>query len=58
MLGGSLERLHQVYEDGVRLITLTWNYPNELGWPNGTEGPTRGSPRRAGPWWRRWAASI
>lgn len=42
VLGGSLERLHQVYEDGVRLITLTWNYPNELAWPNGTEGPDKG----------------
>ena len=42
VLGGSLDRLHQVYEDGVRLITLTWNYPNELGWPNGMEGPDKG----------------
>lgn len=42
VLGGSLDRLRQVYEDGVRLITLTWNYPNELGWPNGMEGPNKG----------------
>lgn len=42
VLGGSLEKLHRVYDDGVRLITLTWNYPNELGWPNGTEGPDKG----------------
>lgn len=42
VLGGSLERLRQVYEDGVRLITLTWNYPNEIGWPNGMEGPDKG----------------
>lgn len=42
VLGGSLEKLRRVYDDGVRLITLTWNYPNELGWPNGTEGPDKG----------------
>lgn len=42
VLGGSLERLNRVHEDGVRLITLTWNYPNELGWPNGTEGEDKG----------------
>lgn len=26
--------LRTLYRLGVRLITLTWNYPNELGWPN------------------------
>lgn len=33
-LGGSIEKLHRIYERGVRLVTLTWNYENELGYPN------------------------
>ena len=31
--GGSLERLLKLYDMGVRMLTLTWNYRNELGWP-------------------------
>lgn len=31
--GGSLERLRDLYDMGVRMLTLTWNYQNELGWP-------------------------
>ncbi len=31
--GGSLERLRKLYDMGVRMLTLTWNYRNELGWP-------------------------
>lgn len=31
---GELSRLHTLYDKGVRMLTLTWNYPNELGWPN------------------------
>ena len=27
---GSLERLDKAYEEGVRLITISWNYPNGL----------------------------
>ena len=33
-LQGKIENLHYFYQLGVRLITLTWNYPNELGYPN------------------------
>ena len=33
-LEGKIERLKEVYDRGVRLITLTWNYPNEAGYPN------------------------
>ncbi len=33
VLEGSLERLREFYEMGVRLITLTWNHPNEIGYP-------------------------
>lgn len=34
VLGGDLDKLKQAYQDGVRLITLTWNYPNGLGEPH------------------------
>lgn len=30
---GSLERLRYLYARGVRMMTLTWNYPNEIGYP-------------------------
>lgn len=29
----SMERLEEVYQKGVRLITLTWNYENAIGYP-------------------------
>lgn len=31
---GEPEKLRILYEKGVRMLTLTWNYPNELGYPN------------------------
>lgn len=31
--GGSISRLRKLYAMGVRMMTLTWNYPNELGTP-------------------------
>lgn len=34
VLEGQLSNLYTAYDRGVRLITLTWNYPNELGFPN------------------------
>ena len=34
VLGGDLDKLKQAYQDGVRLTTLTWNYPNGLGEPH------------------------
>ena len=34
VLKGNLENLKSFYDLGVRLITLTWNYPNEIGYPN------------------------
>ncbi|NLZ48844.1 MAG: membrane dipeptidase [Clostridiales bacterium] len=33
-LKGSLDNLFLFYKEGVRLITLTWNFPNEIGYPN------------------------
>ncbi|VBB06630.1 metal-dependent hydrolase [Lucifera butyrica] len=34
VLRGQLHHLRNFYHLGVRLITLTWNYPNEIGYPN------------------------
>lgn len=34
---GELEKLRRLYEMGVRMLTLTWNYPNELGYPHCAE---------------------
>ena len=31
---GETEKLKKLYEMGVRMITLTWNFPNEIGSPN------------------------
>ncbi len=31
---GDVGKLKELYGWGVRMMTLTWNYPNELGWPN------------------------
>ncbi len=31
---GNLEKLEILYDRGVRMMTLTWNYPNEIGYPN------------------------
>ncbi len=35
---GKLEFLRTFYRLGVRMMTLTWNYPNELGYPNYLNG--------------------
>ena len=35
---GRLPLLRTLYRVGVRMLTLTWNYPNELGQPNGQPG--------------------
>lgn len=34
VLQGEIANLRNFYRLGVRLVTLTWNYPNELGYPN------------------------
>lgn len=34
VLEGSMDNLCAAYQLGVRLITLAWNYPNEIGYPN------------------------
>lgn len=34
ILEGNLDNLQLFYDKGVRMITLTWNYPNTIGHPN------------------------
>jgi membrane dipeptidase len=42
-LKGDLANLRNFWRLGVRLITLTWNYPNEIGYPNAlSEGRDKG----------------
>ncbi len=36
-LDGKAERLDRVYADGVRMIALTWNYENCIGFPNSVD---------------------
>lgn len=36
-LDGKIERVDEFFEKGVRLITLTWNHENSLGYPNATD---------------------
>ena len=31
---GDLNKLQHFYDEGVRMMTLTWNYENEIGYPN------------------------
>lgn len=31
---GEINKLCKLYNQGVRMMTLTWNYPNEIGFPN------------------------
>lgn len=42
VLEGKMENLQAFYEEGVRFITLTWNYPNEIGFPHGEEHGAKG----------------
>lgn len=35
---GQLPLLRTLYRLGVRMLTLTWNHPNQLGFPNGQPG--------------------
>lgn len=39
---GELSKLHTLYDMGVRMLTLTWNYPNELGYPKSNGLTERG----------------
>ena len=39
-LEGDISLVQQLYDKGVRLVTLTWNYENSLGFPN-SEDPEK-----------------
>ena len=41
---GKVEYLRQFYELGARMMTLTWNFPNTLAWPNTVRGSRFGVP--------------
>lgn len=41
---GSMEKLREFYDRGVRMMTLTWNFPNEIGYPNVTLPADGGKP--------------
>lgn len=34
ILNGKIERVEELYKQGIRLITLTWNFENAIGYPN------------------------
>jgi membrane dipeptidase len=34
VIKGSIANLKKVYEMGIRILTVTWNYKNQLGYPN------------------------
>ena len=36
-INGNINNLHKIYEKGVRLITLNWNYENEIGYPHNSK---------------------
>ena len=55
VLGGKTERIDELYEEGVRLMTLTWNYENCIGSPNSANRKVR---RCSSGVWRRWQPSA
>lgn len=42
IIEGSLETLREFHKRGARFVTLTWNHPNELGFPHGPEHGHKG----------------
>ena len=34
IIGDKLERIGEIFDKGVRLVTLTWNFENEIGFPS------------------------
>lgn len=52
--GGEVEKLRQLWRMGVRMITLTWNFDNEIGHPN-CIAEHRAKLRQAAEAWRNCA---
>lgn len=42
VIHGELERVQGLYDMGIRLITLTWNYENCIGYPNSPDAQVMG----------------
>lgn len=42
VLGDKLENVQKYYDKGVRLVTLTWNHPNAIGYPNSNDPEVMG----------------
>lgn len=40
VLNSDMSRLCRLYEEGIRLVTLTWNYENCIGYPNSKDACT------------------
>lgn len=40
LVNGNMEKLHFLYEQGVRAIALTWNFANCFGFPNAADADT------------------
>lgn len=36
-IDGKIERLEKMYDDGVRMLALTWNFENSIGYPNSSD---------------------
>ncbi len=36
-INGSLDKLEELYREGIRLVTLMWNFENCMGFPNSTD---------------------
>ena len=41
-IDGKIERVQTMYDHGVRLVTLTWNYENSIGYPNAEDPALHG----------------
>ena len=37
LLDGRIDRVDRLWEDGVRMLALTWNYENSIGYPNSSD---------------------
>lgn len=42
LIEGNMDNLKKVYDMGVRLISLTWNFPNCFGYPNSKDAEVMG----------------
>lgn len=42
VLNGKIERIEELYKEGIRLITILWNYENCIGYPNSRKSEIMG----------------